>query len=314
MKRFFWKGYTMLYRQLGQVLVVLLAAPLFALGECVDVNGGGQMTAVYFSNGIRSDGDYARLQATNLEGAYRQHLSRRYAGDYRFGVAVNPTGGIVADVSEVLSQKVQELGWRFDPFNFGKLASIAEGWVTAVMASPEGLLRLLQLEFSWLVITLEDADQIISAVFGTPVSFDSSQQQVLSNHVDCYRENLRGGARVVVVAHSQGNLFTNKAIEQVATAQPEHAGSIAAIGVATPAGRKANNRSFYVTAKDDVVINGMRGVMNILRANVNNATGSSVRDRWNHFFQSSYFHSDLRSRELIDDYMDGLARRLPYPN
>ena len=303
-------------RALLLAIAILLAIPSLARGECIAIDEGERVTAVYFANGIRSDRSYANLQAAALESAYR-NLGSRYGGNYVFGATVNPTRGIVADVAEVLRQKASEAGLRVDAVNFQNLAAIFEEWHRAVAPSPTGLLRLVRLQFAWLPITLADVGEIIGGVGEALLSFEIPEREVLASHVACYEENLQGGARVIIVAHSQGNLFANEAVAQVSVAQEERARSIAAIGVATPASRRANTQSFYVTARDDIVINGWRevlrrGGMGVLGGNVNNAGGANVRDSWNHSFQTSYFHSDLRSREVIDQYMNVLARDLPY--
>ena len=140
----------------------------------------------------------------------------------------------------------------------------------------------------------------------------------VATHVECYLQNLKEGKRVVVVAHSQGNLYANDAIDAVEEAAPEGAASIAIVGVATPASRIAGDRSGYVTAKDDTVIDFLRAVpgARVLKGNVDNDPGvfRDTRDFLKHAFGKSYFDARLKSRALIDALMNVLATELPFPN
>lgn len=133
-------------------------------------------------------------------------------------------------------------------------------------------------------------------------------------HSAYYKADLIAGKRVIVIAHSQGNLFTNEAIRSVILSESDRSDSIGMIGVASPAASRVN-QSPYFTAHDDVIINGLRLLRNVLPSNIDNDPGITNDNRnWsNHSFISSYFSSELVSRSRIDEEFWRYIDELPYP-
>jgi hypothetical protein len=80
----------------------------------------------------------------------------------------------------------------------------------------------------------------------------------LRSHVQRYKTLLMEGSRVLVVGHSQGNLYANSAYTNLAYDEndlPMEAFGI--VAVATPSGRVAGGGP-HITRDDDLVINSVR--------------------------------------------------------
>lgn len=133
-----------------------------------------------------------------------------------------------------------------------------------------------------------------------------------SRHIQQYQSDLQEGNRVLLISHSQGNLFAN---QSVLSLMGEFGDSIGLIGVASPAAIVPND-GVYFTAKDDVVINALRPLFDVLPANVENDTGlfTDERDAVNHAFVESYFKSRLPSRTLIDNALYSYMETLQMPD
>ncbi|MCI5224336.1 MAG: hypothetical protein D3924_17125 [Candidatus Electrothrix sp. AR4] len=156
----------------------------------------------------------------------------------------------------------------------------------------------------------------------------SNQDTVTSNHFKMYHDDLKAGRRVIVVAHSQGNLFANSVVGTVIAEDPDRfENSIGVVGVASPAGYLLKQNNDYVTADDDRVIDALRVTHYVLPSNINNDPGvwNDYRD-WplNHGFTTSYLASELesdytlgdrtlRSRAVIDRMFLDLLAKLEYP-
>ena len=300
-------------RRLLAPLALLAAMPSLALANCLVGSANGVATSVYFSNGIFGDQPAAQLDRGDLEQAYKSDLEARYPGStFVFRLAYNQGDG-AGDLVEVIRQKFAEL-------------QLAEGGRPRPRQMLHWLLARLPYERIrqvWRTITqsnrsitssqVEEIRQALAS--GWREFWNEDLHEAPGDHVVRYEADLQGGERVIVVAHSQGNLFVNSAVQEVSSRRPPCADSIAVVGVATPASRLANQASEHVTAKDDVVINFARVVFpGVLRGNVNNDTGGRAdRDHLNHSFYESYFAEGLPSRARIDSLVETLAEELPYP-
>jgi hypothetical protein len=127
-------------------------------------------------------------------------------------------------------------------------------------------------------------------------------------HVQAYRDHLRKGRRVVVVAHSQGNLYANAAYRTLfQTASPtDGERSFGIVAVATPAPAVAGWHpevcsllGCYTTFVNDAVMHWVRQALpDTLPANV---LGSSLPDgdtSW-HGFRPAYLHVDEARNQIL---------------
>ena len=135
------------------------------------------------------------------------------------------------------------------------------------------------------------------------------QQETTDNHIQKYNSDILEGRRVIVVAHSQGNLFANAAVEAVIARNPNSSNSIGIVGVANPAGRVVGNNN-YITAHDDRVIDALRITHSVLSSNIDNDPGifDDPRDFLNHSFTTSYMASELTSEYDLGNTLPSRAR------
>ena len=117
------------------------------------------------------------------------------------------------------------------------------------------------------IVLEDDADDIGSAVaalakvtLDATSAFLSNIDRAIQERTDVNEEDfatyvnaLEDKKRVIVIAHSQGNLFANEAIQRVHGSNDDYKKSINVFGVANPA-TFAVAGSNYVSAVDDGVI------------------------------------------------------------
>lgn len=325
-------------RAIGVLIAFLLCntAPAADLQLSCD----GNVTNIYFSNGVSNTRAEARASRNVLGISYLPWLQNTYPNErFLFGVAYNPTDGIWNDVKETLVQRNPGVP-EFAQMTSGQLMAIAQmsrarlaklqdkisqlqeqddaflktlgisNPVTERAAAPNfTLIRLAEEESYAMQDELSNINRFLSLV-GT----NEAQQQL-------YRGNLLAGERVLIIAHSQGNLFSNDNVKTLIAEYPDFAGSIGIVGVATPA-KETVNASEYVTAYDDRVIDALRAksFWDVLPANIENDNtvvpyvyGDDPREVSNHEFVQSYFNDILPSRVDIDRQLRRLLQVLVHP-
>jgi hypothetical protein len=133
----------------------------------------------------------------------------------------------------------------------------------------------------------------------------------LRQHVQRYKTVLMEGGRVLVVGHSQGNLYANAAHTNLAHDQsglPMEAFGV--VAVATPSARVAGGGP-HVTRADDLVINAVRLLYpDTLDGNV--ANGNADGDWTHHGFIDGYLDGDLSGPLIIGDVLS-VANGLDWP-
>ena len=304
-------------------VAALFSSSALAQGEgtsqlqgCV-VEPNKKVTDIYFANGVGNTRADAYLSAGHLKKRYTpmlEDLNRKGKGRYGtfdFLLAYNETISTFYDVIEVLNQKSREEG--FDEFLSGlQILRLIQGGLNSAefifavsLLSP---LANLGLDFGGLY---SDAlDEITKA----QAKAIKNIPEVEAKHTGLYTSALRAGKRVFVIAHSQGNLFTNASLAAAARAQPDEADSLAMIGVATPAARQFRD-SFYRTAHDDRVIDALRVTERVAPSNIENDLIIGFEDRsWNnHSFISDYMWPGLPSEEDIVLELQRLFIMVPFP-
>ncbi len=133
----------------------------------------------------------------------------------------------------------------------------------------------------------------------------------LRSHIQRYKTLLMEGSRVLVVGHSQGNLYANSAYTSLAYDEnnlPMEAFGI--VAVATPSGRVAGGGP-YITRDDDLVINAVRWFFSgTLDGNITNSNTSS--DWKNHSFIDAYLNGDQSGPMIINSAL-AAANGLSWP-
>lgn len=108
------------------------------------------------------------------------------------------------------------------------------------------------------------ASGVITQVLQRPVRHaDQIDQAAISRHATAYREQIAFPScrRVLIVPHSQGNLYSNASFERVFGQVPNPpTGTVKIVGVATPADAVQGN-GLYRTSSTDLLISGIRLVL-----------------------------------------------------
>jgi hypothetical protein len=212
-------------------------------------------------------------------------------------LSYNTHAGTIDDLLELVKQKKNEKGLPYDP-------PLLQAYVFGIRAVSE-------------VFSDESDKKAISEVLSESIAESIANTELadkdLERHTSAYLDELNKGNRVILIAHSQGNMFANASILSL---QSKWGQNIGMIGVATPASVIHNNSKYY-TAYDDVVINEFRAYDDVLPANIDNevnfAGAFDYRDALNHAFIASYFQENLPSRAAIDKELIHIVETLQFP-
>lgn len=307
----------MRYLFVGILVLLFVGGARYGHANGCSVASSTKINHVYYANGILTDSVKGNFAVIDLHKAYKNKMETLDSGsEYHFFLAKNPTQGVLTDIVQVLQQKQEELGI----VDNGLSAYQVYQWIQAGLSAEEirllisvsvGIVRKNALAA---LITEDKLRQLADTMITASADALTDRLDVSALHVNYYEADLLSGKRVFIFAHSQGNLFTNKAISDVKNRNANLAGSIGLIGVATPA-NSVPTGSIYITADDDFIINGLRLVADVLPSNIDNDPGlfGDFRSVTNHFFIRDYFDEGLLSRGKIDSEMERLARNLPYP-
>jgi len=305
--------------------IVLLIASSSIAQSC-----GEKITAIYFGNGVGNSFAQAWISRNGLRSAYlvKHDIREDYPDEkFLFDVAYNPTREPILDILEVIDQKVIETG---GPTALQMLNLMQLGRGTAAMLIKEFLISSNSEEdFSSAVEAIDAASyEYIEYLKSEAGSDRHLREKTEDSHKDKYLADLIQGRRVLVIAHSQGNLFANDAVQEViAEDYDRFKDSIGIIGVANPAGVLLNNHNEYITADDDWVISALSITHSVLEPTIDNDPGiwNDYRDRANHGFMESYLASELktdyatgentlRSRKEIDTMVLRFLSELKFPS
>ncbi|MCS6291987.1 MAG: hypothetical protein H8J66_02850 [Nitrospira sp.] len=192
-------------------------------------NGAAPRTSIYYVNGVTTTLDEARLNGGKLEMEFLTRLPAMPANIqsscYLFFLNYNPTSGAVKDFTEAGQQR---LG-----------------------INPSDMWRKLETFVSL-------GPTMVSLLQGPMTQTNQIDQAAVQRHANAYRAQLTPPLcrRVVVVPHSQGNLYANAAYDAAVGPSPAPApaaGALKIVGVATPDTLvKGNGR--YRTSTGDLLI------------------------------------------------------------
>jgi hypothetical protein len=104
--------------------------------------------------------------------------------------------------------------------------------------------------------------------------------------VNTYKRSINDGHRVILVSHSQGNLFGVRAYDELESWQKKY---FKQVSVASPASRVAGGGG-YVTLSNDKIIYGVPGA---LKGNARNSQENLGGDSYNHEFVRTYLNGDV---------------------
>lgn len=272
-------------------------------------------TAFYFSTGINNTPAQTRAGTQELETVYKNQLESSFPDtEVSFFPANNPTQGLITDAIQVLEQKMIEQGVDTTGVSSYQLLLLLQEYKRPELLDALALLTRTAADDLALLFSDVVVENLQNGLANALSNATNDLTDTSSLHTSTYEADLLAGKRVLILSHSQGNLFTNDAVATVSQRQPNFAQSIGFYGVATPATSHYNNAD-YVTADDDRIINALRLLENILPANIDNDPGirGDNRDFINHGFFDSYFDQSLASRSRIDAGITNLFDTLSYP-
>ncbi len=282
--------------------------PILLAGICLN----SETFNINFINGVWNSLEDARKGKDKIFSTYSQLLPTIFPQHtFKYTLLYNKTNGKLDDLREVMLQKAlerkvsltdNEIANYIVMLRMGEIDNTDSRFLIAQEAYNEyynsnGYKNFFE------GLLLASSNQITSDLNQTDISITSG---IVSQ--------IRVDEKVILLPHSQGNLFANSNIELIRTAIPSKRYDTMIAGVATPASRVVDlELDRYLTANDDNVINTIRTTSGALSGNVDNGIVSKPlemeRDIANHSFIESYFQDGLKSKELIDSYLLGYISR-----
>ena len=292
-------------------------------------------TKIYFINGVLNTRKDAVASMLALGEAY--FSSQKPA--VRIGLSHNKTVSLKADIIETLYQRLLQEGVEENKIiayllTLGDITS--DLFILSVLRDYSNLQKKIRSTARKLgiVILRHPVEVIVNFIiedagslekhFKTFKTLEESFKKEYRNYLD-----QRDGNRILLIAHSQGNLYANPIYESLSEtynnkeyANPfyeslyQSANRVGLIGIASPATTQPAGSSYF-TAHDDLVIDSVRRVAGALPGNIDNplymdkricsirwgtcyTVKEDLRDISKHKFMESYFRPGLPSRGAID--------------
>ncbi|GAM57898.1 hypothetical protein JCM19231_1409 [Vibrio ishigakensis] len=153
----------------------------------------------------------------------------------------------------------------------------------------------LWLYFSGVEAMPDEMKEILTNLATKSIEISYDAQPELRNHVNIYDAALLEGNKVIVVSHSQGNLFANQAYNHI---HPQYRDAWGMVAVANPATYVADGGP-NTTITEDLVMYFTPGSM---EANFSNFDTLNANDWSGHRFVESYMvENTLARRKVVED-------------
>ncbi|MEX3073756.1 YfaP family protein [Vibrio alginolyticus] len=222
---------------------------------------------VFFGNGMMNTEQAAGQSKTVLSTALEMAAEGTIHEDrMQFGLAHNPH---VSFIDDLLESALQD-------FNLNEVQFWEYMARSTVIPEPiSNILALISAEVNYRAITNHPA---------------------VLEHIGLYNSDLREGKKVILVGHSQGNLFANIAYRGIDT---KYNSAFGLVGVGTPSDHVAGGGE-YTTLVEDIVIGMVPGS---LPANVKNFNLYNENDFSGHEFIASYMARGHEARQRIIDHV-----------
>ncbi|WP_345971850.1 SBBP repeat-containing protein [Sulfurimonas diazotrophicus] len=301
---------------------------------------------VYFANGINTSKKKAEKSIKQIEEKFKMHSSEAYQTIADWKVSYNHTFGIGIDLYESMIQKIYEgdygvnikaVVWNIlDLFNYSvkglikKIAQKAAKEETKEYArelakkmAKEAFIKLgqgslgkevteQQLEEMFVYLLDQIIDETVGSIFDmTEEEIIAQEKQDVEKQVNAYSKSVESGHGVIIIAHSQGNFFTNRAF--FTFSDPTQIKNLTwvqqyfyVMGVATPANNVIGEKTPYLTFDNDMI----RLVPDSLDDFVENpkryffvsSTGEKIEIHYSikaHAFLESYMATDLTRQQIL---------------
>ena len=245
---------------------------------------------VGFFNGVWNTEKQAEDSQDQLEKLVRETYGYTYQGEpIRFELFYNTTNGLL-DVMEVFMQRSAEidasgeLGKRFE-YLWGTLTGNA-----SFLEKVKGFFPNLVSFFGWFYDSLIQKFLALGAkLFGSLPTNDDYVR-----HDQQLKELVAQQKKLILVAHSQGNLFVNRAVETLRKMDSEDEVKVVHVAPAS-----AVLSGSYVLADIDWVIKALRGMGLSSLSPSNLVLASSAKDRSGHGFVETYLDGNRPSRDRM---------------
>ena len=235
--------------------------------ECKGVDSP-ELVRIYYANGMRNNTDDIIENFSELV-----NLVGKLPDTRDFGFAINKTEGLLLDLYQTFKQKANESPER--EYSSDKFWT----WTRNLTIAP-----------TWFK---KEYKQYLSRFTDAFVRADPD----LAIQVRDYIRDLKQGKKVVIVAHSQGNLYANNAYRYIQnhSIYSKYKNSIGIVGIGTVSNQVADQIP-YNGRYEYYVLNGADGVVNLLRNFYQVLPPTDTRytkgDGLNHSFKYSYLAQD----------------------
>lgn len=258
---------------IGLLVFDTVSGEAWALAKLCRSDHQDKEIKVYFINGIHTSPAEARISLHHLFSLMETEIVTPPGTCLRFGINVNPSTFAV-DALEAAIQRLQ-----MSPQEFWLALHNVSKYVP-LQARPLFILTLTGLLKSGLVDGIVDMDAI------------QKHAREYENQINEHCSN------VVLVPHSQGNLYVNQAYESV-KGKLRYPRALRIVAVATPA-HIIPNEDPHITSSEDQVINWVRSIVPLTR--IHNTTWGSVGletyDWLGHSFEG-YVKSGDSQRKIV---------------
>ncbi|QBC43093.1 hypothetical protein [Iodobacter fluviatilis] len=220
--------------------------------------------AVIFINGVQSTFDDSVASMLVLKGNLK---AKKLDKNFVYGNAYNTSNGFFSDLWQVFQQKNNETQ---DAKNFWRMldgGTAQAGWMSQAIY-----------------------DKYLNA-------FSNSSMPELPEHLKIYRQYLAEGRKLVLVAHSQGNLYANAEQNMLISGPKNMQGKVSSVGTASPA-QYLMPGSSYITSSWDQVINGLRLIKTTLPPNISIGF-HPTQDITGHSFVKIYMNTEYPAAEQV---------------
>jgi hypothetical protein len=258
---------------IGSDLTKVVVGPLPVGVACTSASGvfplcSVKPTVVFYINGIRTSALEAGIDKNILLSAMLNSFGGDLPTDLTVRHVYNPTSGGTADLGESVQQRLTELGIRTTE-SIGAILS-------KLHRQPE-------------MVQLAVRDEVLKAVQTDP-SFS-----IVAQHIAEFRRTaLNRGNNIILVAHSQGNLFANLAYSALSADEQRRT---RLLSVATPSGFTAGNGPHTTDWNDIIGLIPTSRRANVL--NTKNIVEVLYLDFFGHSFSRYYMLPGYPSEQKI---------------
>lgn len=223
----------------------------------------------------------------------------------------NSKGDVISSV-KALEVKMKASGQIDEQWVFGHCLNTNEGARSIYEVFRQRMGDQVSSYWRWLGNMEIAPDWFQSSVQTVAASFDAAESLIdadLRDHVQRYQSLMMEGNRVLVVAHSQGNLYANAAYSNL-SAMGLPMNSFGIVSVATPASRVAGGGPYF-TLVNDIVIAAVESLFpGTLDPNVANIP--NFNDWTNHSFVDSYLNGNQTGSMIVNSALSQ-ANSLSWP-